>query len=94
MTPFTAVHSVIEHISLRNDESQRAPVVATNIYVRGALGWRMVAASRLAGTARHRSNDDAQDACIEDAITNMESMNPSPRKSSRPTTFAASSTSR
>ncbi len=42
LTPFTAIHSAIEHVSLRNDESQRAPVVATNIFVRGALGWRMV----------------------------------------------------
>ncbi len=42
VTPFSAIHTAIEHISVRNDESQRAPVVATNIFVRGALGWRMV----------------------------------------------------
>jgi ketosteroid isomerase-like protein len=41
-TPFTAVHTVIEHISERDDESRRAPVVATNVFVRGPLGWRMV----------------------------------------------------
>ena len=41
-TPFTSIHTVIEHISVRDDESQRAPVVATNVYVRGALGWRLV----------------------------------------------------
>lgn len=41
-TPFSAVHTVIEHISVRADESQRAPVVATNVYVRGTLGWRLV----------------------------------------------------
>lgn len=41
-TPFSAVHTVIEHISVRADESQRAPVVATNVFVRGALGWRLV----------------------------------------------------
>lgn len=41
-TPFTAVHTVIEHLSVRDDESQRAPVVATNVFVRGALGWRLV----------------------------------------------------
>jgi ketosteroid isomerase-like protein len=41
--PFTALHTVIEHVSVRDDESVRAPVVATNVYVRGALGWRMLA---------------------------------------------------
>jgi ketosteroid isomerase-like protein len=41
-TPFAAVHTVIEHISVRNDEAQRAPVVATNVFVRSALGWRMI----------------------------------------------------
>ena len=41
-TPFSAVHTVIEHVSVRDDESQRAPVVATNVFVRGALGWRLV----------------------------------------------------
>jgi ketosteroid isomerase-like protein len=41
-TPFSAVHTVIEHVSVRDDESQRAPVVATNVFVRSALGWRMV----------------------------------------------------
>ncbi len=40
--PFTAVHSVIEHIGVKNDPSQQAPVVATNIYARGAAGWRIV----------------------------------------------------
>lgn len=41
-TPFSAVRTVIEHVSVRDDESQRAPVVATNVFVRGALGWRLV----------------------------------------------------
>ncbi len=40
--PFSALHTMIEHISVRDDESTRAPVVATNFYVRGPLGWRMV----------------------------------------------------
>lgn len=42
VTPFSAVHTVIEHISVRNDESKRAPVIATNVFVRGTLGWRLV----------------------------------------------------
>ena len=40
--PFTAIHSVIEFVSTKDDPSQQAPVVATNVYVRGATGWRMV----------------------------------------------------
>jgi ketosteroid isomerase-like protein len=42
-TPFITLHTVIEHIAVRDDESVRAPVVATNVYVRGPLGWRIVA---------------------------------------------------
>jgi ketosteroid isomerase-like protein len=41
-TPFTAVHSLIERIGVVGKDETRAPVVATNVYVRGPLGWRMV----------------------------------------------------
>jgi ketosteroid isomerase-like protein len=41
-TPFTAVHSLVERINVVGKEETRAPVVATNVYVRGPLGWRMV----------------------------------------------------
>lgn len=40
--PFTAVHSVIEQIAVVGEKHLSAPVVATNVYVRGALGWRMI----------------------------------------------------
>ena len=40
-SPFVAVHSVLEFLSVRDDDSLRAPVVATNIYLRGPLGWRL-----------------------------------------------------
>ena len=43
VTPFAVLHSVIEYISVRDREGGTAPVAATNLYVRGALGWRMVA---------------------------------------------------
>ena len=37
------VHSLCEQISLRGGESdQTAPLVATNVYVRGAHGWRLL----------------------------------------------------
>lgn len=36
-----AVHSVIETLQV-DDEAGSVPVAATNIYVRGATGWRML----------------------------------------------------
>lgn len=41
-TPFAVTATVIQHVSVRDDESKRAPVIATNVFVRGTLGWRMV----------------------------------------------------
>lgn len=40
--PLTAVHNVVEEIALQTDPGQRAPVIATNVYVRSAVGWRMI----------------------------------------------------
>lgn len=42
-TPFAMISTLLEHIATRDDENLSAPVAATNVYVRGALGWRMVA---------------------------------------------------
>jgi hypothetical protein len=36
------VHSLIEQIRNSGERSPRAPLAATNIYVRGALGWRLL----------------------------------------------------
>ncbi|MBL8448242.1 MAG: nuclear transport factor 2 family protein [Zoogloeaceae bacterium] len=37
------VHTLVEHVSLADVEAPApAPVVATNVYSRGAYGWRMV----------------------------------------------------
>ena len=41
-TPFTAVHTLLESVSVVGDDSTRAPVVATNVYLRSPLGWRMI----------------------------------------------------
>jgi ketosteroid isomerase-like protein len=40
--PFTAVHSVVEQISVAGEKHLAAPVAATNVYVRGPQGWRMI----------------------------------------------------
>ncbi|TRZ91453.1 MAG: DUF4440 domain-containing protein [Rhodocyclaceae bacterium] len=38
-----SVHSLCEQIALRGGEAgQTAPLVATNVYVRGAMGWRLL----------------------------------------------------
>lgn len=42
VNPFTAVHSLIEYVGVKDDLSQQAPVVATNVYVRGPTGWRLI----------------------------------------------------
>ncbi len=40
--PFTAIHSVVEQLAVVGQKQPAAPVVATNVYLRGALGWRMI----------------------------------------------------
>ena len=48
-TRFAVVHSLIEFIAMRDSSASggtgatNAPVAATNVYARGATGWRMVA---------------------------------------------------
>lgn len=42
-TPFAVVSCVLEQVSPRDNRGQQAPVAATNVVVRGALGWRLVA---------------------------------------------------
>jgi len=42
VTPFAVITHVLEHFSQAGDERMSAPVAATNIYTRGAVGWRMV----------------------------------------------------
>jgi uncharacterized protein (TIGR02246 family) len=37
-----AVHSVHENFSLKGDERQAQPVIATNVYLRTPAGWRMI----------------------------------------------------
>jgi uncharacterized protein (TIGR02246 family) len=48
----SAVHSVLERIRVRTDEGEQfAWVVATNVYVKSADGWRLVAHHASPGTA-------------------------------------------
>ena len=38
-----SVHSLQQRLGLAGGDGQTAPVVVTNVYVRGALGWRLLA---------------------------------------------------
>jgi ketosteroid isomerase-like protein len=42
-TPFAIISHVLELVGQQSDEQRYAPIAATNVYVRGPLGWRMVA---------------------------------------------------
>jgi ketosteroid isomerase-like protein len=47
-----AVHSVVETVAIRSAEgTQQAHVVATNVYLKTALGWRLVAHHASPGSA-------------------------------------------
>ena len=49
----SAVHSVLEHVQIMTPEGpQSAWVVATNVYLKGALGWRLVAHHASPGSPR------------------------------------------
>lgn len=37
-----AVHSVLEFVNIRGDKQLNPPMIATNMYIRGPDGWRMV----------------------------------------------------
>lgn len=50
--PGSSVHSVVERIDLLTDDGpRRAYVLATNVFVKTAQGWRMVAHHASPGTA-------------------------------------------
>jgi ketosteroid isomerase-like protein len=53
VTHGSAVHSVVERIQVITDEGpQQAWVLATNVYVKTALGWRLVAHHASPGSAQ------------------------------------------
>lgn len=38
----TAVHTVQQHVHVEGDDRLHPPIIATNVYARGPLGWKMV----------------------------------------------------
>lgn len=56
----TAIHHVLERIEVEGEEGpQSAWVVATNVYLKTALGWRMVAHHASAGTTQDVKQEPA-----------------------------------
>lgn len=47
-----ALHSAHEHYSVAGEEQQRPPVIASNVFMRGAQGWHLL--------SRHASSAPAQ----------------------------------
>jgi ketosteroid isomerase-like protein len=42
-TPFVVTSSRIEFVRLRDQAERSAPLAVTNVFIRGALGWRLIA---------------------------------------------------
>jgi ketosteroid isomerase-like protein len=42
VNPFTAVHSIAQQVIVKEDPSQQIAVISTNVYSRGASGWRLI----------------------------------------------------
>lgn len=40
--PFSAVHNNLEELTVVGEEGGTAAIVATNIFIRGPLGWRLI----------------------------------------------------
>ena len=55
-TPDVAVHNVVERIAIHTKEGPREGyVIATNVYIRGPQGWRIVAHHASPGTPDERA---------------------------------------
>jgi len=53
LTPSSAVHNVLEQVQVMGDDGpQAAWVIATNVYLKGERGWRMVCHHASPGTPR------------------------------------------
>ena len=40
--PFTAVHSIVQQVISKEDPSRQIAILTTNVYSRGASGWRLI----------------------------------------------------
>ena len=59
------VHTVIETLYLGDDATPHGPMLSTNIYQRGANGWRLILRHTSAGAETQETEDDPlQDSSI------------------------------
>ena len=54
-----AVHSVVETLYLGDDATPHGPMLSTNVYQRGANGWRLLARHTSAGAEMSSEETDA-----------------------------------
>ena len=40
--PFSVIHNNVEELTVIDDRQQSATIIATNVFVRGPLGWRLL----------------------------------------------------
>lgn len=53
------VHSVIEHLAVEGEKRLQPPIIATNVFMRGPLGWRLVMHHASAGPDSPHARPDA-----------------------------------
>lgn len=41
-SPMLVVRSVLQHVVIEGEDGMPPPIIATNVYARGAFGWRLV----------------------------------------------------
>ncbi|TVO57147.1 YybH family protein [Denitromonas halophila] len=54
-----AMHSVLQHVQIDGDDELHPPIVATNIFIRGAKGWRLLAHHASPTPDLHAGDPDA-----------------------------------
>ena len=56
-----SVHSVVETLFLDKDQTVHGPMLSTNVFIRGANGWRLLSRHTSAAAEPSENDDDAQD---------------------------------
>lgn len=56
-----SVHSVVETLFLEKDQTTHGPMLTTNVFIRGANGWRLLSRHTSAAAEAADNDDDTQD---------------------------------
>ena len=57
-----SVHSVVETLFLEKDQTVHGPMLTTNVFIRGANGWRLLSRHTSAAAEAAESDDDTLDS--------------------------------